>query len=91
MRLKQYQTAVNQIEILLHRMKLSREEILCVLAKVTANAIHVIEERALRTRVELGSVEIWDSARLDIVIQAWDGPICAERCPVGENGTALPG
>jgi SRSO17 transposase len=40
---------------------------------------------------ELGSVEIWDSPTLDIVIQAWDGPICAERRPVGENATALPG
>ena len=39
----------------------------------------------------LGSVEIWDSLKLDIVIQAWDGPICAERGPVGEDGTALPG
>ena len=39
----------------------------------------------------LGSVEIWDSAKQDIVIQAWDGPICANRCPVGENATALPG
>ena len=39
----------------------------------------------------LGSVEIWDSPKQDIVIQAWDGPICAKRCPVGENATALPG
>ncbi len=38
----------------------------------------------------LGSVEIWDFPKQDIVIQAWDGPICADRCPVGENGTALP-
>ena len=40
--------------------------------------------------VVLGSVEIWDSPKQDIVIQAWDGPICADRRPVGENGTALP-
>src|SRR5229473_1947277 len=39
---------------------------------------------------DLGSVEIWDSPKQDIVIQAWDGPICAKRCPVGENATALP-
>jgi hypothetical protein len=40
---------------------------------------------------ELGSVEIWDSPKQGIVIQAWDGPICAKRRPVGENGAALPG
>jgi sulfur-oxidizing protein SoxA len=39
----------------------------------------------------LGSVEIWDSPKRVIVIQAWDGSICAERRPVGEDGTALPG
>ena len=39
----------------------------------------------------LGSVEIWDSPKQDIVIQAWDGPICANRCPMGQDGTALPG
>src|SRR6266566_6083222 len=39
----------------------------------------------------LGSVEIWDSPQQDIVIQAGDGPICAKRCPVGEDATALPG
>jgi len=50
---KQYQMAVNRIERVLHEAKLSREEILCVLAKVTTNAIHVIEERPLRMRVEL--------------------------------------
>ena len=39
----------------------------------------------------LGSVEIWASPKLEIVIQAGDGAICADRCPVGEDGTALPG
>jgi hypothetical protein len=58
--------------------------------------LFVIELSPLRLRVilsaaALGSVEIWDSPTLDIVIQAWDGPICAERRPVGENATALPG
>src|ERR1700676_2036721 len=43
------------------------------------------------TMDELGSVEIWDSPKLAIVIQAWDGPICAERCPMGEDGATLPG
>src|SRR5687767_10401898 len=50
---KQFQVAVNEVERVLDQAKLSREEILCVLARVTAKAIHVIEERALRTRVEL--------------------------------------
>ncbi len=50
---KTYQYAVNGIERLLGDHKLSREEILCVLAKVTTNAIHVIEERPLRVMVEL--------------------------------------
>ena len=50
---KTYQHAVNGIERFLAAHKLSRDEILCVLAKVTANAIHVIEERPLRMRVEL--------------------------------------
>jgi hypothetical protein len=46
---------------------------------------------ALRRTCGLGPVEIWGSPRQDIVIQAWDGPICANRCPMGEDGTALPG
>lgn len=50
---KTYQHAVNDIERLLADRNLTRKEILCVLAKVTANAIHVIEERPLRLRVEL--------------------------------------
>jgi hypothetical protein len=50
---KTYQHAVNGTERLLADHKLSHEEILCVLAKVAANAIHVIEERPLRMRVEL--------------------------------------
>jgi hypothetical protein len=50
---KTYQHAVIGIERLLADHKLSREEILCVLARVTANAIHVIEERPLRIWAEL--------------------------------------
>jgi MFS family permease len=39
----------------------------------------------------LGSVEIWDSRpRLD-VIQASDGTLRTDRCPMGEDGAALPG
>src|ERR1700675_193725 len=50
------------------------------------------ERRCRRGRSHrLGSVEIWDSLKRAIVLQAWDGPICTERCPVGENGAALPG
>src|ERR1700751_2713661 len=41
--------------------------------------------------VALGSVEIWASPKLEIVIQARDGAICADRRPVGKDGTALPG
>src|ERR1700759_5381905 len=47
--------------------------------------------RSRRVRLALGSVEIWDSPKLEIVLQAWDGAICADRRPVGEDGTALPG
>src|ERR1700749_3854502 len=42
-------------------------------------------------RSGLRSCEIWDSPKLEIVLQAWDGAICADRRPVGEDGTALPG
>jgi hypothetical protein len=47
---KTYKDAVNGTERLLD--KLSREEILCVLIRVTVNAIHVIEDQPLRERVE---------------------------------------
>jgi hypothetical protein len=57
MKSKRYQIAVNQVELLFHQQQLSREEILCVLAKITANAIHVIEERMLRMRVELEYID----------------------------------
>jgi hypothetical protein len=57
MKSKQYKIAVNQVELVLRRQKLSRKEILWVLAKVTANAIHVIEERMLRLRVELEYID----------------------------------
>jgi hypothetical protein len=39
----------------------------------------------------LGSVEIQDSIPRLFVIQAWDGTICTDRRPMGENGAALSG
>jgi L-2-hydroxycarboxylate dehydrogenase (NAD+) len=47
----------------------------------TAPDIRVIRRGKATALVDgdngLGSVEIWDSPQPDIVIQAWDGPICA--------------
>ena len=37
----------------------------------------------------LGSVRIWDFPLMWNVIHALDGPLCTDRRPVGEDGTAL--
>jgi hypothetical protein len=47
-----YKDAVMGIERLLTNQQLSREDILCVLLKVTVNAIHVIEDKRLREMAE---------------------------------------
>jgi hypothetical protein len=39
----------------------------------------------------LGSVGNHDSQGRFVVIQATDGPTSFERCPMGEDGTAVPG
>lgn len=38
----------------------------------------------------LGSVGIWDSHFVVDVIHALDGPLRTNRCPMGEDGAALP-
>jgi hypothetical protein len=52
MKTTEFEQTVEEVERLLAKRQHSREEILSVLLEVTRNAIHVIEDKELRERVE---------------------------------------